>query len=240
MPEELWGWAWQQFNDAARSLPDCEHNRDWKAFMAECRKLQLAALRLEKKDEDEMTTMAETGRTPETGGRSRRRQLIQLVNAAGGMSSEHFRLHFNTRHSGSLSGVTELPEGYAFNVEQLYRSFHFRLHATRTAQELGHEHKPDDPIDSVAHAIRSLDENGNTGWYEIAMASGAFVSVDSEGKIRTRRRDSENVQRHRTAEDAAEWLLNAHDNQAPPIPPAARPKTRPPARTQAARTRTRR
>jgi hypothetical protein len=65
---------------------------------------------------------------------------VVTVPSADQMSTEIFVRHMNLRHVDSLGGLTELPEDITPAVEQLYRSFHARLHLLRLRSELRHEH----------------------------------------------------------------------------------------------------
>jgi hypothetical protein len=65
---------------------------------------------------------------------------VVIVTPADRMSTEIFVRHMNLRHADSLGGMTGLPEDITPAVEQLYRSFHARLHSLRLRSELRHEH----------------------------------------------------------------------------------------------------
>lgn len=77
-----------------------------------------------------------------------------LVADADGMDSTHFALHMTNRHLESLGGLTYLSDDLGEYVEELYRSFHDRLHAVRV--DLEHEH-----ADS-----RNLRNTRDTGQYD--------------------------------------------------------------------------
>ena len=51
--------------------------------------------------------------------------------AVSDMTTEQFALHFTHRHRSSLADMDELPADISHEVEQMYRSFHTRLHLTR-------------------------------------------------------------------------------------------------------------
>lgn len=62
----------------------------------------------------------------------------ELVQDADNMDSEEFSLHMTHRHLESLGGLKYLPDNLGDYVEECYRIFHDRLHATRV--DLIHEH----------------------------------------------------------------------------------------------------
>jgi hypothetical protein len=64
-----------------------------------------------------------------------------LVQDADNMSSKEFSLHMTHRHHDSLGGLKYLPDNLGDYVEECYRIFHDRLHATRV--DLEHEHARD-------------------------------------------------------------------------------------------------
>lgn len=174
---ELHKWAWRQYDRVARN-PDSTIG-----LLAAAWQIHLAGIRI-----SEMSMTERTGR-------------IILVPGSHQMDTLTFVRHFNLRHPDSLGGQTRLASDIGFGQEQLYRSFHWRLHDTRI--DLDHEHRPDPPHLSIANAIYCLDENGGAhGWWEIAGTTG-FISLDDD-KIRTRVGAS--VMEHQTVEDAAKRL----------------------------------
>lgn len=66
----------------------------------------------------------------------------QLVRDADWMDSTDFALHMTHRHHDSLGGLKRLSDNLGEYVEECYRIFHDRLHATRI--DLEHEHARDD------------------------------------------------------------------------------------------------
>lgn len=58
------------------------------------------------------------------------------------MDKEAFTAHMSLRHNDSLGGLAELPSTISEYDENLYRSFHKRLHETRV--DLAHDHSPGD------------------------------------------------------------------------------------------------
>ena len=66
----------------------------------------------------------------------------ELVQNADNMDRETFCLHMTHRHNDSLGGMTELrPDKQTDYTEELWRTFHDRLHSVRIRQELAHEHE---------------------------------------------------------------------------------------------------
>jgi hypothetical protein len=127
-----------------------------------------------------------------------------IVASITSMDTEQFRLHFSKRHKSSLAGQTELPTNITFEIEQMYRSFHQRLHETRVGYK--HEHEPPDIEYSVDRAIECLIENNNFGWKELAGIEG-FVAVFPDGQIATR--VDHKIKHHDTIEDATDRLIQA-------------------------------
>lgn len=67
---------------------------------------------------------------------------IELVQNADNMSSRIFCLHMTHRHRDSLGGMTELsPESQNDYTEELWRTFHDRLHKVKVRSQLDHEHE---------------------------------------------------------------------------------------------------
>lgn len=130
------------------------------------------------------------------------RQPPIIVVSASAMDTMTFARHFTARHKGSLAGQETLPDDVTFEVEQMYRAFHFRLH---TLHKYKHEHEPEDEADAVDHAIECLIENGNWGWKELAGIDG-HVAVFPDGKIATRINGA--VKHHDTIENATDRLIS--------------------------------
>jgi hypothetical protein len=120
------------------------------------------------------------------------------------MDTAAFAGHFTMRHKGSLADLSALPPDMPFEIEQMYRSFHDRLHETRVGYK--HEHEPPDIEESVDRAIESLIENHNYGWKELAGING-FVAVFPDGQIATR--VGGKIEHHNTIEDATDRLVQA-------------------------------
>lgn len=126
------------------------------------------------------------------------------------MDTEAFAAHFTRRHKSSLADLDELPANMTFEIEQMYRSFHERLHATRVGYK--HEHEPPDIEDSVDRAIECLIENRNYGWKELACINGmvaVFPPSDDfpSGDIATR--IDGKIKHHKKIEDATDRLVQA-------------------------------
>lgn len=126
-----------------------------------------------------------------------------LVASMSDMDTPTFAKHFSKRHKGSLANQTELPASISFEVEQMYRAFHRRLHADES-DRYRHEHEPEDIADSVDYAIECLIENRNFGWKEIAGIEG-HVAVFPDGDIATR--VDNKVKYHKSIEDATDRLV---------------------------------
>jgi hypothetical protein len=183
--DELWEWAWQRYNTSAMMLPDCEHNRVWKAYNEECRKIQAYGLRKRDRairERQEGMPRGEARVATRTTRSAKPAKAPVLVVATFEMSGDIFVKHFNNRHQDGLAGMTSLIEPVEFATEQLYRAFHWRIHNT---EQVEHYHAPDPPEASVDRAIECLIENHNWGWKELAGMTG-FVAVFPDGKIATR------------------------------------------------------
>lgn len=188
-------WAWSKYNITVSSLPDCEHNRQWRAYHQEARRMQLAMIRVKDK--------AIAGKLPKMHPNSKN----VVVPATYRMTRDIFIMHFNKRHKGSLAGgLTALPPDMPFDIEQLYRSFHRRLHATRI--DLEHVHKPDPPEANVENAIYYLMENHQRGWFELAGIDGQVGLFPSNApRMRLATKINGNIQYHSKIEDAADMLI---------------------------------
>ena len=67
---------------------------------------------------------------------------LVLVQNADNMDRETFCLHMTHRHAVSLGGLEELnPAAQSDYTEQLWRTFHDRLHSIKMRAELDHEHE---------------------------------------------------------------------------------------------------
>lgn len=197
--EDVWEWAWRQYQASARSFPDCEHNKRWNAFNKECRKIQLVMLRLQDGKADEGTMTVATAK--------KQKPPKQTVVAVSEMTEEVFSKHFNHRHGDSIK-MEYLPEDMDFNIWQLYIAFHFRLHNTRV--DFDHEHEPDAPEVAVDKAIECLIENRNWGWKELAGITG-HIAVFPDGQIATRINGA--VQHHKTIEEATDRLIKTNSHK---------------------------
>ena len=113
----------------------------------------------------------------ETMAETRPQKVVVSITS---MSTEQFAMHFTKRHRGSLAGLSELPADMTFEVEQMYRAFHERLHETRVGYK--HCHEPPDIEYSVDRAIECLFENNNWGWKKLA-GINALVAVFPDGQI---------------------------------------------------------
>jgi hypothetical protein len=183
-------WAWRQYNQRTRTVPNTD----------ECRaawKIHLAAGAVETiKGEDIMVVKAKE--------RPTQIEPPTVIVSITSMDTEQFAIHFTRRHKGSLAGQAELPKDMTFEIEQMYRSFHQRLHETRVGYK--HEHEPPDIEYSVDRAIESLIENHNWGWKELAGING-MVAVFPDGQIATR--IDRKIKHHETIEDATDRLVQA-------------------------------
>lgn len=126
-----------------------------------------------------------------------------VVIAASEMDSTTFARHFTHRHRDSLAGQETLPDDVTFEVEQMYRSFHTRLHGLRRYK---HEHEPDRPEVAADFAIGCLLENRNWGWHELAGIHG-HVAVFPDGKKKIATRIDGVVIHHDKIEEATNRLL---------------------------------
>lgn len=65
-----------------------------------------------------------------------------LVQNADGMDRETFCLHMTHRHHDSLGGMDYLnPAVQNDYTEELWRTFHERLHSIKMRKEFDHEHE---------------------------------------------------------------------------------------------------
>ena len=191
-PEDVWEWAWGLYNKSMRSLPDCEHNRLWHQYNAHTRMIQQAMLRARDRQE----------------GKEMPTQTGQIVVAASEMDKETFAKHFNRRHRGDLSGMDHLPEDgtLQFAIWQLYVSFHYRLHNTKST--IKHRHQPEAPEYAVDKAIECLIENRDVGWKELAGVAGHVAVFPDTGQIATRINGA--VRHHKTVKEATDRLLQTN------------------------------
>jgi len=175
-------WAWQQYNRRARTVPNTDECRAaWKIHLAAGGTSNMPGTR----------TAVATVKPP------------VIVAATSSMDKVSFARHFTKRHRNSLAGQDSLPDDVTFEVEQMYRVFHARLHGLNRYK---HEHEPDSMEDSVDRAIDALIENRNFGWKELAGING-LVAVFPDGQIATRIEGR--IRHHETIEDATDRLIQA-------------------------------
>jgi hypothetical protein len=126
-----------------------------------------------------------------------------IVIAVSAMDTATFAAHFSKRHKGSLADLSELPADMAFEVEQSYRAFHFRLHGLH---KFRHEHQPDAPEIAVDRALECLFENHNWGWKQLA-GIDALVAVFPTGDIAVKAKGSK-VMHFNEIDEATDCLLD--------------------------------
>lgn len=177
---QLKEWAWEQYDRTARSPV---HRAAWRIHSA-----------TSGMDEGEMAS-AKTAARPT--------RKVTVVIAASDMDATTFARHFTHRHRDSLAGQETLPDDITFEVEQMYRAFHMRLHGLRRYK---HEHEPDAPEVATDRAIFCLIENHYWGWHELAGIQG-HVAVFPEGKKRIATRIDGVVVHHKEVEEATNRLL---------------------------------
>jgi plasmid stabilization system protein ParE len=119
------------------------------------------------------------------------------------MDTAAFAAHFTRRHKGSLADLAELPANMTHDIEQMYRSFHRRLHEINRYR---HEHEEDDVEVSVDRAIEALFENHNWGWKELAGLNGCLVAVFPDGQIATKVNGK--VKYHNEIDEATDRLVS--------------------------------
>ena len=174
----------------ARTVPNTDQCRAaWKIHLA-------ASKTKWGRQEQEMQTTTTRARKPKPAPR--------LVVATYTMDARTFALHFTKGHEDSLAGQEYLPENISFEVEQQYRSFHYRLHQTLVS--LAHVHEQDPPEAGIDRAISALIENHNYGWKELAGISGLVAVFPDRNDIATR--VDGKVIHHKYIEDAVEALAN--------------------------------
>lgn len=189
-PQSIREWAWRQYDRWARTEPGTTACKAaWK--------IHLAAFYVKEAD---MVVKERPATKPVSGNKTR----VRIV-AASDMDTPTFALHFSKRHKGSLAGQAELPADVTHEVEQMYRAFHSRLHATRVNYK--HYHDPDAPHVAVDRALRCLIENHNWGWKELAGLEGQ-VAVFPDGQIATRINGRKEY--HNNVEDATDRMLDAN------------------------------
>jgi hypothetical protein len=111
------------------------------------------------------------------------------------MDSATFDKHFRLRHT---------EDEIAPDNETAHRAFHRRIHSSLPRRvKLDHSHDAEALDEITAAAIRSLIENGNRGWFEIAGTPG-LVSCAPDGRIKTMAGDV--IQPHGSPEEAALYL----------------------------------
>lgn len=174
-------WAWYQYDKCVRTVPGTvQCKAAWKIHIAAGRVNNMQAMK------------------------AKPVQPPTIVKSISEMDKVAFAMHFSKRHKGSLADLNELPPNMPFEVEQMYRSFHLRLHETGVG--LRHEHEPEAIEDSVDRAIECLIENRNFGWKELAGIEG-LVAVFPDGQIATR--VGGRTIHHDTIESATDRLVGA-------------------------------
>ena len=129
-----------------------------------------------------------------------------MVIAASSMDTATFAGHFTKRHKGSLADLAELPANMTHEIEQMYRSFHHRLHQIRRYK---HEHEEEEIEVSVDRAIEALFENHNWGWKELAGLQGCLVAVFPDGQIATSVNGE--IKHHNEIDEATDRLCSVLD-----------------------------
>ena len=129
-----------------------------------------------------------------------------IVIAASSMDTPTFAAHFTNRHKGSLADLAELPADMPHEIEQMYRSFHWRLHQIRRYR---HEHEEEEVEVSVDRAIEALFENHNWGWKELAGLDGCLVAVFPDGQIATSVHGK--IEHHNEIDEATDRLCSVLD-----------------------------
>lgn len=128
---------------------------------------------------------------------------IVTVPATSDMDTATFCKHFNMRHSESLAGLKALdPDRFPFEVEQQYRAFHIQLHRARANYR--HRHAKELPVARIEYALKCLEENGLTGWRQIAGANGV-VACFPGGEYAVRLNGK--TTHHNSAEEAATVMV---------------------------------
>lgn len=130
-----------------------------------------------------------------------------MIVAISEMDTATFAAHFTRRHKSSLGGRAELPSDMPHEIEQMYRSFHRRLHEVRRYK---HEHEEESIEVSVDRAIEALIENHNWGWKELAGLPGCMVAVFPSGDIATRVFGK--IKHHDEIDEATDRLVSVLDN----------------------------
>ncbi len=125
-----------------------------------------------------------------------------IIIAASDMDTPTFAAHFTKRHKGSLAGLDELPADMEFSIEQMYRSFHMRLHGLRRFK---HEHEPDAPEVGIDRALECLFENNNWGWKQLAGIDG-LVAVFPTGDIAVKARGGK-IMHFDEIDEATDYIL---------------------------------
>ena len=127
-----------------------------------------------------------------------------LIIAASEMDTAAFAVHFTRRHKGSLGDLSELPTNMDFDIEQMYRAFHNRLHGLNKYK---HEHEPDKPEVGIDRAIECLFENNNWGWKQLA-GINALVAVFPDGQISVKPGKGRAIFHFNEIDEATDCLLD--------------------------------
>jgi hypothetical protein len=179
-------WAWRQYDWCARNVPNTDQSRAaWRIHLAAGRAIMVVKVR----------DVPETARPP------------VMVIAASSMDTPTFARHFSKRHKGSLADLAELPADMNHEIEQMYRSFHHRLHEIRRYK---HAHEEEEIEVGVDRAIEALFENHNWGWKELAGLQGCLVAVFPNGEIATSINGK--IKHHEEIDEATDRLCSVLDN----------------------------
>ena len=180
-------WAWRQYDWCARNIPNTNQCRAaWKIHLAAGRPVMVVKTREPR----------QTVKPP-----------VKIV-AASSMDTAAFAAHFTKRHKSSLADLEELPADMPHEIEQMYRSFHMRLHETRVGYK--HYHAEEEIEVGVDRAIEALIENHNWGWKELAGLPDCLVAVFPDGQIATKVNGK--VKHHDEIDEATDRLVSVLDN----------------------------
>jgi hypothetical protein len=179
-------WAWRQYDWCARNVPNTDRCRAaWR--------IHLAA--------GGIVMVVKTRDVPQPT------KPPFMIIAASSMDTAAFAAHFTRRHKGSLADLSELPANMTHEIEQMYRSFHWRLHELRRYK---HAHEEEDIEIGVDRAIEALFENHNWGWKQLAGLDGAMVAVFPDGQIATKVNGK--VKHHDEIDEATDRLVSVLDS----------------------------
>jgi hypothetical protein len=180
-------WAWKQYDHCARTVPGTDECKAaWRIHLAAG--AVMAGLR--------------TAERP-SQAQSQAKQPTIIV-AASDMDTATFALHFSKRHKDSLGDKAELPADISFDIEQMYRAFHNRLHGLRKYR---HDHEPDKPEVGIDRAIECLFENHDWGWKQLAGVS-ALVAVFPDGQISVKPGNGRVIFHFTEIDEATDCLLD--------------------------------